>query len=1009
MHFKTKRLYFGTNPDRRPLSSLLMVGTLLAASSVALAQQPAAPAVEEVEEVVVTGSLLRTGRSDTSPVAIIGRDSLVENPRPTLSGFFSANVPQHQLEDSNQSNTSRENRTRVQGVSLRGLGAHNTLTLIDGQRTVDYAESISTGWRFVAIDQAIPAIALQRTEMLLDGGSAIYGTDAVAGVVNLIPDYGFEGVKLNLSTQRYEDAASKGNDVGSVLFGKRTDNTRWLAAAEWQKWDHILQSDLGIFDPSTAPAGGINQYREFAPGTGVSGMGGAAAGKRLMDPLCGKLGYRSGIVSTSAGGPACSTTNWASSAAGNNQVIRQGNRDALTLFAGVEHDFTDRLSMKLSASYNSTENTNPVDGVATAVNTSGSNNLAVGMQIPIPRTNPGVIENARLDPNWSNAGTNNGFFLSPMNLNNPWDILNNEISSTNRRLAGSLNYELNDTWRLSYNSTISRSEVSRNEPTLVADRLRKALAGLGGPNCTGTAAGSGSCQWFNPFLNSTQAGIGNTQEVLEWIQPMRNTRIWGELTVHQVVVTGDSSAMFTLPAGPVGVAVGYERRIDSWYTDNDPLANVGGYQPQAGGAALDFPLPFGSKDRSNVVGAVFMELGIPVTDNLNVQAAVRTEDYSEASDFNTTNPKLGFNWSVNESLTVRGSWGTSFKAPTVEHTQQPINQSTTFLTLGNNGLNAVDGPCPAPAGVPTGCFVAGGIGQTRNIIVLETRANPDLQPVESTNWSLGFDWDITDSLTLGMNYVDIKFDNVIRNLRPYDQLLEVPECSYGFSPDGLFPSNYPIASLRGQNIYTAWGGVSAFPGNPAGYRFPMYLPAQGDGSQCFELDSLGRPQKGYQKPVNIAEQHVKSVDVRLSWTLDTAWGQFNVSPNAAILLEWKEQAAPTLPAVDFVGFRPTFGGGYQEYRINMPIRWSTNDHTVILTPRYLSKLDNFLSGLPEDDFIYYDFNYLWQYSDDVRISVFANNAFNQFPTMHQISNFGSGMYPRDGRVIGASVEMSFGL
>ncbi|MEY3660000.1 MAG: hypothetical protein RLZZ169_825, partial [Pseudomonadota bacterium] len=198
MHFKTRTMSFGIHPAQRPLSCLMMVSTLLAAGGSVLAQQQ--PEGTEVEEVLVTGTLLRTGRSDTSPVAVLGRESLVENPRPTISGFFSANVPQHQLEDSNQSNTARENRTRVQGVSLRGLGAHNTLTLIDGQRTVDYAESISTGWRFVPIDQVIPAIALQRTELLLDGGSAIYGTDAVAGVVNLIPDYGFEGVRVSLST-----------------------------------------------------------------------------------------------------------------------------------------------------------------------------------------------------------------------------------------------------------------------------------------------------------------------------------------------------------------------------------------------------------------------------------------------------------------------------------------------------------------------------------------------------------------------------------------------------------------------------------------------------------------------------------------------------------------------------------------------------------------------------------------------------------------------------------------
>lgn len=967
------------------------------------AQEPA------IEEVIVVGSLLATGESSTSPLQMIDAESLVENPRPNLSGFFSANVPQHQLEDSNQSNTSRENRTRVQGVSLRGLGAENTLTMINGLRTVDYAESIAIGWRFVPIDQVMPGIALQRMEILLDGGSAIYGTDAVAGVVNLVPNYGFDGAKVSLSGQRYPDASDKRNDSMAFLLGTSTDRTSWLTAIEWQQWDHVIQSELGIFDPGAAEVGSTVQYREFSPGTGVGGLGGAAAGRRLRDPLCGQSDFMSGTPNQLAGGPACGFTNWGSGAGGGDQIIRQGDRNALTFFTGVEHQFTDRLKMEVNASYNTTDNDNPSSNITTAVNTSPSTNLAIGMQIPIPVHNPGVIRNASLDPTWSNTAANKGFFLTPMNLNNPWDVLTSEINSTYQRLSGALEFTITDVWTVKASSVVARSEVDRFDPSLVADRLRKSLAGLGGPPCIGTTPGGNGCQYYNPFLNSSLPGMENSQVVLEWIQPLRHTRFRGDLTVNQVVLAGDSSSLFELPSGAVGVAVGYERRIDSWYTDHDPLANVAGFQGQAGGASQDYPLPFGSTSRSNVIDAWFTELAIPVLDNLNVQAAVRSEQYSKASDFSTTNPKLGVNWAVTDALTVRASWGTSFKAPSVEHTQQPILLSTTFLQHGNLE-NSIDGPCPAPVRVPTGCFVAGGIGQTRVVIPLEQSPNLDLQPMESDNWSIGFDWSISENLTLGMNYVDIKFENVIRNLRPLDALLGVPECSAGYSPNGLFPSDYFIASQRGRDIFSTWGGVAAFPGNPAGYKFPMHLPAQGDGKSCFDLDARGMPIKGFQKPINISDRHIQAVDIMASYTFDTAIGQFNISPNAAINVGWKERALPTGPQIDYVGFRPTFGGGIQEYRANIPITW-TNDgtHTVIFTPRYLSKLDNYLSGLPEDDFVYYDLNYLWRINEDIRVSVYANNVFNQFPTMHTTANFGSGQFPRDGQIIGASFEMTFGF
>ncbi len=1008
MKFTKRKGFGGVERNYKPLSSLVLVSAFAAiGSNQAIAQNTQANAQEPevIEELVVTGSLLATGRGSTSPVTMIDATSLVDNPRPNLSGFFAANMPQHQLEDSNQSNTFRENRTRVQGVSLRGLGAENTLTLINGLRTPEYAESVSIGWRFVPIDQVMPGIALKRMEVLLDGGSAIYGTDAVAGVVNLIPDYGFEGVKFQGSGQRFEKDLDLRNDTGSVLIGTNTDTTKWLTALEWQRWDNVFQSDIDLFDRNTAATSTNLQYREFTPGTGVSGLGGGPGGNRLADPLCGKVGYFGGSVSTLTGGPSCQFTNWGAGGGGSDQTVQNGNRNSFSLFSGVQHDFTDRLSMEVSVNYNNTENTTATTNVITAVNTSPSTNPAVGMQIPIPNNNPGVIRNAQLDPRWAaNTGTNRGFYLNPMNLNNPWDVLNNEINSTYARVSAALAYQLSDVWSVKASSVYGRSEVNRYDTAVIADRLRKSLAGFGGSACTSTVPGAGGCEFYNPFLNASEPGRGNPQSLLEWLQPLRNTRFYGDLTVNQLILSGDSSSMFELAGGAVGVAIGYENRIDSWYTDHDPLANVGGYQGQAGGSSADFPLPFGSKSRSNVVDALFVELALPVTEDFSVQAAVRNEKYSEASDFSTTNPKIGFNWTATEDLTIRGSWGTSFKAPSVEHTQQPRLQSTTFLTLGNLE-NAVNGPCPAPAGVPTGCYIAGGIGQTRTNILLETAPNPDLQPMESDNWALGFNYDIGDNMTVGMNYVDIKFENVIRNLRPFDVLLETAGCST-YAKDGNFPSDYYIASQRGQDVFTTWGGVVGFPGNPAGYKFPLYLPTPA----CFELDAKGLPIKGFQKPVNTAERHVQALDLNFTYRMDTSFGEFTFAPNAAIILGWNETAYVGGPEIDYTGFRPTFGGGVQEYKVNMPVTWTNGGgHTVILTPRYLSKLDNYLSGFPEDDFIYYDLNYLWSVNDMLRVSFYANNAFDQFPTMQLISNTQSGQFPRNGRVIGASFELNFGF
>ena len=143
-----------------------------------------------LEEVVVTGSYLYTGADSPSPVSVISGEDMVGFAPPDLQSFFFDNVPQNfsndigsQIENDGQS---RARSDRNSTINLRGLGDENTLVVLNGRRVISYPSSDGTGWYRTAINSLVPRIAVERTELLLDGGSAIFGSDAVAGVVNFV-------------------------------------------------------------------------------------------------------------------------------------------------------------------------------------------------------------------------------------------------------------------------------------------------------------------------------------------------------------------------------------------------------------------------------------------------------------------------------------------------------------------------------------------------------------------------------------------------------------------------------------------------------------------------------------------------------------------------------------------------------------------------------------------------------------------------------------------------------
>ncbi|MDA1371346.1 MAG: TonB-dependent receptor [Proteobacteria bacterium] len=233
-------------PSRRKAITL---GVILAGLSLPLAAQQDDA---DIEEVVVTGSFIRGTPLDApSPVQIVDRESIEAQGAAIIWDV----IKNLEVNSGSFTNSSSGERSQVEGtaqVNLRNLGENSTLTLINGKRVSPYAATTNNGGEFVDIN-AIPIVMTDRIEILTDGGSALYGADAVAGVVNVIMRTDFEGLELYADIQGVEAAGSAFDQTLSGIWGWSSDNgdTHFVVSAERFERDKVFVTDGNHIDENS--------------------------------------------------------------------------------------------------------------------------------------------------------------------------------------------------------------------------------------------------------------------------------------------------------------------------------------------------------------------------------------------------------------------------------------------------------------------------------------------------------------------------------------------------------------------------------------------------------------------------------------------------------------------------------------------------------------------------------------------------------------------------------------
>ena len=204
-------------------ASYAIVGAIAAAFSTATLAQDAGQDGPALEEVVVTGSYLYTGVDSPSPVTVFSGEDIVNFAPPDMATFFFENVPQNYTSD-NIAQTDPEGMARTRSIrnasiNLRGLGDENSLAVLNGRRTIGYPVPDGTGWNRVDLNSMVPRNAIRSVDVLLDGGSAIFGSDPVAGVANFVTNNQFRGFDFTFDSRTLEDSSDAKNVTIGALFG----------------------------------------------------------------------------------------------------------------------------------------------------------------------------------------------------------------------------------------------------------------------------------------------------------------------------------------------------------------------------------------------------------------------------------------------------------------------------------------------------------------------------------------------------------------------------------------------------------------------------------------------------------------------------------------------------------------------------------------------------------------------------------------------------------------------
>jgi len=969
-------------------------------------------AQDDVEEVVVTGTRIADPNvTSSSQITSIDGEELLVRGITRVEDYLN-DLPQI---SPGQSITNSNGASGTATANLRNLGCSRTLVLMNGRRMV----SGTTGGGNCADLNTVPTLLLDKVEVLTGGASSVYGSDAVAGVVNFILDDEFVGMKSSFYHGFYQhkndnsslrdlvasydyalapkDVTTGDTEKVSVAFGGEIDGGKGHITAFMEHTDTkpILQGEYDISACALRSGfSGCGGSSTIPPGRWADFGGYTAGGFVNVDPTITGVDFK---------------------VLGNEFVPRAGqayNYNPTNFFQRPDDRFNSGFFGKYEVSDNA-EVYVDMTYMKSESNAQIAYSGTFGNITALPCYNAFLSEqqyNAACG-DWTGMGGDHApdfasgaaalAYLANLDLAvGDGSILGYKapLYSLKRNVEGNprqsifayksftqtvgVRGDINDNW--SYDAYYQTSNVVynneyRNDLSVTAiNRAVDVVSVNGVPTCVSALNGTDStCVPYNLFQGGLpgdqgiQGVLDGGQELQSYIANSTYINGDGEQTTFTAYVTGDTG--YSIPGAPgnVSVVAGFEsRELSSDFRPDLPSRT--GDRSGSGGATL--PLG-GTYD----VDEFFVELGIPVTDTVSMDAGFRSADYSTGND--TTAMKLGAFWTVNDKVSVRGSFQTSQRHANLAELYQGIGQGLVDLDYDPCGIDPDTGAAPIATqaqcentGLPANLYGTD-LKSPADQYNIQTGGNPNVNPEESESITIGVVLNPMDGLTLTVDYFDITVEDGIGTVSPktaLDKCIETGAAAF--------------CNLINRN-----------PVNGSLWLTGGYISAQ---------------------ITNISEEQTSGIDVIFDYSVDTNWGPLVVSGVTTLLDSYD---ITELPGEAAIGCSGNWGGSCGKnpmpevmgsYTVGLTTEFDTD---VILGVRYLGETDDLnANDIDFDAYTYLDATAIYSVNDNMSVTLGVSNLLDKEPgytsdagTAPGNGNTFPGYFDAFGRHIHLSINYSY--
>jgi len=857
------------------------------------------PAEGAASDVVVTGTNIRGRDAGPSLVTVIDRQDIDRSGKGTIAEVLAA-LPQNfggtGTEDTSlvSSDHSVLNTGLGSGANLRGLGSDATLTLVNGRRVA------GSGGKGDFTDlSTIPTGAVERIEVMADGASALYGSDAVGGVINVILRRDFNGAETRLRVGSVTSGSTR-DYLASQLFGRTWSSGHILLAYEYQHRDPLPSSERPYAASADLRPLGGSDFRPFYsdPGTILA-----------FNPATGAFTPRYAIPAGQDG----SHVTLADLKPGANLEDPRPGTDLLpdqvrhSAYAAVEQRLAPWITLYAEGRYASRRFTFTSPSPQTLLV------VTPGNPFYIDTDGSGV----------SYIGYSFGDELGPVRTKGQV----NAYSGT-----GGATIAPGGDWQIdTYGSYAEEITHNRNTGLVNSTALAEALGSS--PDNPATSYSAVRDGYFNPYGDKT-----NSRAVLDFVgEGFQQERDRSRLVTGSVKADG---TLLQLPGGRLKLAIGGQVMRETLAIDHQAFTS---------GTAAATGKP--ARDARTVI-AGFAELAVPIFGpgnalpgfhRLDLSAAIRHEHYSDFGS--TTNPKVGLVWEPVAGLRLRGSYGTSFRAPGLVDLSAPYQIVNTQLPNGSGGYAPV-------------IYLVGG--------------NPGLKPERARSWSFG--------LTLAPTAVKgLRFEATwFRTL--FNQRIGTP-VSEQILKTLVDPSFSPfVRRVDPANNADDLTAVQALINDPASFVSHSLPP------QFFQAIVDGRV-------VNTSSIDVQGIDVTLSQHLAVGASAVTLAVNGSWLIAYKTRITPKAPAIDQVNKL----GFPNDFRMRGTLDWSHGHWGATLIANYLDGFTDNVSvpARPVGSWTTFDLQIRYETGADsgwrhgLSVSLSAQNVFDTDPPfVNQSSGIG---------------------